>query len=155
MQTSKIKTTQGSGTYESKYDGSTMYTSEVLLEDGTVGEVSAKSADRWKVGDEVAYTVTEGKFGKKLKLNRPDFGSNPTSTGTTVTRFHDRDEKRQHLIMNQWAIKTAMDWEINQSPPDKVSLRNAVNIAKQLKKYALDLEAANVEVPEMELEPPY
>ena len=58
MQTSKIKTTQGSGTYESKYDGSTMYTSEVLLEDGTVGEVSAKSADRWKVGDEVAYTVT-------------------------------------------------------------------------------------------------
>lgn len=155
MQTSKIKTTQGSGTYESKYDGATMYTSEVELEDGTVGEVSAKSADRWNVGDEVAYTVTEGKFGKKLKLNRPDFGSNPTSTGTTVTRFHDRDEKRQHLIMNQWAIKTAMDWEINQSPPDKVSLRNAVNIAKQLKKCALDLEAANIEVPEMELEAPY
>ena len=57
--------------------------------------------------------------------------------------------------MNQWAIKTAMDWEINQSPPDKVSLRNAVNIAKQLKKCALDLEAANIEVPEMELEAPY
>jgi len=155
MQTSKIKTTQSSGTYVSKFDGATMYTSEVELEDGTVGEVSAKTPDRWNVGDEVAYTVTEGKFGKKLKLNRPDFGSNPTSTGNTVTSFHDRDEKRQHLIMNQWAIKTAMDWEMNQAPPDKVSLRNAVNIAKQLKKYALDLEEANVELPEVELPGPF
>jgi len=155
MQTSKIKTTQSSGTYVSKFDGATMYTSEVELEDGTVGEVSAKTPDRWNVGDEVAYTVTEGKFGKKLKLNRPDFGSNPTSTGSSVTRFHDRDEKKQHLIMNQWAIKTAMDWEMNQAPPDKVSLRNAVNIAKQLKKYALDLEEANVELPEVELPGPF
>ena len=155
MQTSKIKTTQAGGTYVSKFDGATMYKSEVELEDGTVGEVSAKTPDRWNVGDEVAYTVTEGKFGKKLKLNRPDFGSNPTSTGSSVTRFHDRDEKKQHLIMNQWAIKTAMDWEMNQAPPDKVSLRNAVNIAKQLKKYALDLEEANVELPEVELPGPF
>jgi len=155
MQTSKIKTTQAGGTYVSKFDGATMYKSEVELEDGTVGEVSAKSPDRWNVGDEVAYTVTEGKFGKKLKLNRPDFGSNPTSTGSSVTRFHDRDEKKQHLIMNQLAIKKAMDWEMNQAPPDKVSLRNAVNIAKQLKKYALDLEEANVELPEVELPGPF
>ena len=140
MQTSKIKTTQASGTYVSKFDGATMYTSEVELEDGTVGEVSAKSPDRWNVGDEVAYTVTEGKFGKKLKLNRPDFGSNPTSTGNTVTRFHDRDEKRQHLIMNQWAIKTAIDCEMSLSPPDKFELRNAIAVAKLLKEYALDLE---------------
>jgi hypothetical protein len=151
MQTSKIKTTQASGTYVSKFDGATMYTSEVQLEDGTVGEVSAKSADRWNVGDEVEYSTKETPHGLKLKLNRPDFGSNPTSTGTTVSRFQDR----QDIILNEWAIGRAMEWEMNQAPPDKVSLRNAVNLAKQLKKYALDLEAANVEVPEMELEPPY
>jgi hypothetical protein len=44
---------------------------------------------------------------------------------------------------------------MNQASPDKVSLRNAVNLAKQLKKYALDLEAANVEVPEMEITNPF
>jgi hypothetical protein len=144
MQTSKIKSTQASGTYVSKFDGATMYTSEVELEDGTVGEVSAKSPDRWNVGDEVSYTVTEGKFGKKLKLNRPDYGNNVTSTSNTVTRFHDRDEKRQHLIMNQWAIKTAIDCELSLVSPDKFELRNAIAIAKMLKKYALDLDNVDV-----------
>ena len=37
MGISKIKSTQNSGDYQSKFDGSTMYTSEVELEDGSVG----------------------------------------------------------------------------------------------------------------------
>ena len=42
--------------------------------------------------------------------------------------------------MNQWAIKTAIETEMQLTPPDKFELRNAIAVAKLLKKYALDLE---------------
>ena len=98
MKTSKIKSVQNNGSYQSKFDGSTMYTFEIQLEDGSVGEVSAKSEDRWKEGDEVEYTSTPSKFGNKLKLNKPgsqSFGS----------RKPDDDTLKR--IENSWAIKTA------------------------------------------------
>ena len=77
-------------------------------------------------------------------MNGFSFGDNSepnsTSTSNSVTRFHDREERKQHLIMNQWAIKTAIDCEMSLSPPDKFELRNAIAVAKLLKEYALDLE---------------
>ena len=100
MKNSKIKSVQTSGDYQSKFDGSTMYTFEIQLEDGSVGEVSAKSQDRWKEGDEVEYTITTSpKFGNKLKLNKPgsqSFGS----------RKPDGDTQKR--IENSWAIQTAI-----------------------------------------------
>ena len=140
---SKIKSIQANGTWETR-DGKTMYQSEVELEDGTTGEVNATTPNRWQVGDEVQYEVKDGKYGKKLKLSKPmsgfSFGNNSDSTSNSVTRFQNRDEQRQHLIMNQWAIKTAIETEMNLSPPDKFELRNAIAVAKLLKQYALDLE---------------
>jgi hypothetical protein len=44
---------------------------------------------------------------------------------------------------------------MNQAPPDKVDLRNAIAIAKQLKKYALDLENVDTKAPEMLLDNPF
>ena len=99
MKNSKIKSVQNNGSYQSKFDGSTMYTFEIQLEDGEVGEVSAKSEDRWKQGDEVEYTSTPSKFGNKLKLNKPgsqSFGS----------RKPDGDTQKR--IENSWAIQTAI-----------------------------------------------
>lgn len=135
MGTSKIKSVQANGTYQSKFDNSTMYTSEIELEDGTIGEVSAKSENRWSAGDEVEYTVTSGKFGNKLKLNKP----NADFSGGSVARFQDR----QDIILNEWSIGRALEWELSISPPDRVSLRSAIALAKKLKSYALDLD--NVE----------
>jgi hypothetical protein len=140
---SKIKSVQANGTWETR-DGKTMYQFEIELEDGAAGEVNATTADRWSVGDEVDYEIKDGKYGKKLKLSKYSpgfsFGNNSDSTSNSVTRFQDRDEQRQHLIMNQWAIKTAIDCEMNLTPPDKFELRNAIAVAQLLKKYALDLE---------------
>ena len=99
MKNSKIKSVQNNGSYQSKFDGSTMYTFEIQLEDGEVGEVSAKSEDRWKEGDEVEYTCSPSKFGNKLKLNKPgsqSFGS----------RKPDGDTQKR--IENSWAIQTAI-----------------------------------------------
>lgn len=98
MKNSKIKSVQNNGSYPNKFDGSTMYTFEIQLEDGSVGEVSAKSEDRWKQGDEVEYTSTPSKFGIKLKLNKP---------GSQSYGSRKPDDDTLKRIENSWAIKTA------------------------------------------------
>ena len=143
-----------------------MYQFDVELEDGTSGEVNATTPDRWSVGDEVDYTESDGKFGKKLKLSKPMSGFNfhqgtdfyagdlnQSATSNSVNRFEDREAKRQKLIMSQWAIRMAMEWEMNQAPPDKVDLKSAIGLAKQLYKYAEDLESAEVQTEETQEQP--
>jgi hypothetical protein len=99
MKNSKIKSVQNNGSYQSKFDGSTMYTFEIQLEDGEVGEVSAKTEDRWKEGDEVEYTCSPSKFGNKLKLNKP---------GSQSFGSRKPDDETLKRIENSWAIKTAI-----------------------------------------------
>ena len=151
---SKIKSIQANGTWETR-DGKTMYQSEVELEDGATGEVNATTPDRWHVGDEVQYEEKDGKYGKKLKLSKamngfsfgdPSYGGTPESIkeDNSVTRYHNREELKHHLIMNQWAIRLAIETEMQVTPPDKFELRNAIAVAKLLKKYALDLENVDV-----------
>ena len=69
------------------------------------------------------------------------FEYNTNSTSQTSGSYQDRQE----IILNEWAIGRAMEWEMYQSPPDRVSLRNAIALAKQLKTFAKDLE--NAELP--------
>lgn len=73
MGTSKIKSIQPNGTWESR--NGTMFKFEIGLEDGTSGEVNSKTIDRWNVGDEVEYTVTPGKYGDRLKLDKAGFAN--------------------------------------------------------------------------------
>ena len=148
MGKSKIKSVQANGTYDSKFDGSTMYTSEIQLEDGSVGEVSAKSADRWKEGDEVEYTLNTSNYGNKLKLSKPDF----VPYNSTSTSGSGGYQDRQDIILNEWAIGRALEWEMNLHSPTKVNIRQAIALAKQLKKYALDLDNVDLSLEEVELE---
>lgn len=57
-------------TYE--YNGETFHARIVTLENGESGQVSSKAPDRWKVGDEVEYSVKDGQYGKKMSLKKPD-----------------------------------------------------------------------------------
>jgi len=102
MGQSKIKSVQANGTYQSKFDGSTMYAFEVELEDGILGDVSAKTEDRWKAGDEVEYTLTTSPYGKKLKLTKPDF----KPFNSNFSRKPDLDTQKR--IENSWALQTAI-----------------------------------------------
>ena len=70
MGQSKIKTIQPNGTYEGR--NGLMYKFEIELENGQGGEVSAKSEDRWKVGEEVEYEVTPSKWGDKMNSRSRD-----------------------------------------------------------------------------------
>lgn len=70
MGTSKIKSIQPNGTYESQ--NGLMYKFDIELENGESGEVSAKTENRWNIGDEVEYQTTPTKYGVRMKLTKPD-----------------------------------------------------------------------------------
>jgi hypothetical protein len=97
MGQSKIKTIQPNGTYEGR--NGLMYKFEIELENGQGGEVSAKSEDRWKVGDEVEYEVTPSKWGDKMKLTKPGFQQGGG--------YKDDPEKTKRITAS-WAIGLAI-----------------------------------------------
>ncbi|MAK31598.1 hypothetical protein [Acinetobacter sp.] len=140
-----ISAIQGAGTYESPHG--LLYSFDYEFEDNTSIRANHKTQQSpFNVGDEVNVIVKGTKedfsWGQvQRKMDGFEFGDrSSTSTSNSVTRFEDRDAKRQSLIMNQWAIKTAIDCEMNLASPDKFELRNAIAVAKLLKEYALDLE---------------
>ena len=107
MGQSKIKSVQPNGTWESR--NGLMYKFEVELEDGASGEVSAKTEDRWNVGDEVEYTVTPSKWGDRLKLDKAGY-ANKGGGGAQSPDIQKR-------IDASWAIGHAINQE---SDPEKI-----------------------------------
>ena len=106
MGQSKIKTIQPNGTYESM--NGTMFKFEIQLESGDSGEVSAKSENRWSVGDEVEFEVTPSKWGDKMRLSKPGFNSNQSKANNPDI---------QKRIDASWAIGHAINQE---SDPEKI-----------------------------------
>jgi len=107
MDQSKIKTIQGTGTYNSKMDNALMYTFEVELENGDAGQVVAKTPDRWSVGDEVQFEKKETPYGIKLKLTKP---------GARQGGYMESPE-RQRQINASWALSHAIAAE---SDPERI-----------------------------------
>ena len=69
----KISSISPLGTWE--YNGETMHSFNVSLENGLTGKVNTKTADRWKVGDQVEATEYKDKQGNNcLKLSKPNSG---------------------------------------------------------------------------------
>ena len=150
-QVKTISAIQGAGTYESPHG--LLYSFDYEFDDNTSIRANHKTQQSpFNVGDEVNVTVKGTKedfsWGQvQRKMDGFEFGDRSrtsTSTSNSVTRFEDRDAKRQSLIMNQWAIRLAIETELGVAPPDKFELRNAIAVAKLLKKYALDLENVDV-----------
>jgi hypothetical protein len=106
MGQSKIKTIQPNGTYDSQ--NGLMYKFEVELESGECGEVSAKTENRWNIGDEVEYDITESKWGNKIKLTKPGFNANQSKSN---------NPEIQKRIDASWAIGHAINQE---SDPEKI-----------------------------------
>lgn len=65
LKTSKVKSVQANGTWDSKFGG-TFYKFEVEMENGNAGEYSSKTKDQDKfvVGEEVQYEFEDGRFPK-------------------------------------------------------------------------------------------
>ena len=99
-----ITAVQNNGTYEGSYG--TMYKQEVTLDDNTVGEVSAKTQGKWKVGDTVEVQRTETKFGTRFKFSIPQEGG-ARPNGFSGSSFK-QDPETQLRIEASWAIGQAV-----------------------------------------------
>ena len=99
-----ITAVQNNGTYDGAYG--TMFKQEVTLDDGTTGEVSAKSEGKWKVGDVVEVQRTETKFGTRFKFSIPQEGG-ARPNGSSGSSFK-QDPETQFRIEASWAIGQAV-----------------------------------------------
>ena len=97
-----ITAVQNNGTYDGAYG--TMFKQEVTLDDGTTGEVSAKTADKWKVGDVVEVQRTETQYGTRFKFSIPQAGG---QGGARPGNFQ-KDPDTQLRIEASWAIGQAV-----------------------------------------------
>jgi len=104
MVTSKIKSIQGNGTWESKHG--LMYANIVEMEDGTILKANSKSQQPpYKVGDEVEYHVQgENSYGKWGKVKLPD---EQKPQGKSYGGFSPEKDAK---ITRQSCIKAAAEW---------------------------------------------
>ena len=139
-QTKKVTSIQGAGTYEGKHG--ILYSFDYSFDDETTIRANHKTtAPPFSVGDEVDVIIRGSRDGFSWgQVKRPEnlaYNSKPTS----VDKFQDR----QDIILNEWAIGRALEWEMNKSHPHETSIKEAIALAKQLKKYALDLDNISFE----------
>ena len=108
MESTKIQNLTPQGTWQGQ-DGKTFYKFDCILENGLVGEVNAMSADKWHIGDDVVVKDhTQGKYGPRLKLDRPR-----SAYGTDADRYKFSDNNKgsddtTKGIVASWAVGCAM-----------------------------------------------
>ena len=148
MKIGKIESLQPNGTWEGNHG--LMYKSEVVLDNGESGEVSAKKPDRWSVGDEVQYTVSQTKNGNKFSFNKVGFvpENNPAQSGAPVV------SERDNRIGRQWAINTSLNYlqlvttSAGQITPNAIAsyARILIDMREDLDTFKMD-EAASDDLP--------
>ncbi len=139
----KIQNLTPQGSFDMQ--GAEMFKFDVILENGMVGEVLARSTTKWKEGDSVVVLEQKAtKWGNKLKLDRP---SNQYGTDSDNQKWNankpsaPQSDNRQDAIITQWAIREAQTFFVNtSSDPSKVSLRMIAGTALQFKQMAKDLD---------------
>ena len=139
-QTKKVASIQGAGTYEGQHG--ILYSFDYSFDDETTIRANHKTtAPPFSVGDEVDVIIRGSRDGFSWgQVKRPEnlaYSSKPTS----VDKFQDR----QDIILNEWSIGRALEWEMNKSHPHEARIKEAIALAKQLKKYALDLDNISFE----------
>lgn len=101
--TNKVTAVQENGTFTGKHG--LMYKQEVTLDDGTTGEVSAKTQNKWKVGDEVVVTRNQTQYGTRFSFSKPQYSGEQTSNYTASNQAREAfDNNKQHRIDACWAI---------------------------------------------------
>ena len=140
-QVKKVTSIQGSGTYEGQHG--LLYSFDYAFEDETTIRANHKTeTPPFSVGDEVEVIVRGSRDGfswgqvkRPENLNFSTPSSNSTAP-TSVAKFQDRKD----IILNEWAIGRALEWEMNSAPPSEVNLKQAIAMAQKLKLYALNLD---------------
>lgn len=135
MSDTKIQSIVPQGSYKTK-DGTTMYKFDVILENGMVGEVGARTQDKWEVGDRVVVTKhVNTNWGPRLSLDRhrSDYGEDQ-ARAKFATPQPDGTLDRQESIVRQWAIRESISWLTSTTiKPDALTLYDVWGVAKHIK----------------------
>ncbi len=139
----KIQNLTPQGSFEMQ--GKDMFKFDVILENGMVGEVLARSPNKWKEGDSVVVIDQKSsKWGNKLKLDRPSsqYGTDSDNQKWEANKpSAPQVDNRQESIMTQWAIREAQTFYANTAvDPSVVSLRMIAGTAMQFREMAKDLD---------------
>jgi hypothetical protein len=135
----KVASIQGAGTYEGVHG--LLYSFDYTFEDESTLRANHKTQQSpFSPGDEVEVLVKGSKDGFSWgTVKRPDntnYSTPTSSTQTSVAKYQDS----QDIILNEWAIGRALEWEMNSAPPSEVNLKDAIALAQKLKSYALNLD---------------
>lgn len=104
MKTSKVKSVQQDGTWNSKHDNALMYKHEYEFEDGTKLEASHKTQKPFAEGVEVEYEITResDQYGKSGTVKKPQEQSQAGGG--------QKSDKVQTYIIRQSSLKVALDF---------------------------------------------
>jgi len=138
-QLKKVTSIQGAGTYDGQHG--TLFSFDYAFEDNTTLRANHKTQQApFKEGDEVAVLVKGSKdgfsWGSVKRPDSPEYANANSTSPTSVAKYQDR----QDIILNEWAIGRALEWEMNSAPPSEVNLVQAIALAQKLKEYALNLD---------------
>ena len=131
MVQAQIESIQGKGDWQGKFGK--MYTFEIALNDGTVGEANSKTVEPpYSVGDEVYYVVLSNneRWGKKLKISK-----NPPPPGG-FQQFQASPNKDKQIIRGMCFKVAGMAWA-NQYKhqqfdlPHEVMVKDVIALAKK------------------------
>ena len=75
-------------------------------------------------------------WGTVKRPDDPEYANANSTSPSSVAKYQDR----QDIILNEWAIGRALEWEMNSAPPSEVNLKDAIALAQKLKSYALNLD---------------
>jgi hypothetical protein len=160
MKTTKVKTVQGAGNFESKYgaeqtDGKKLlFTYDYEFEDGTFLQANHKSVPApFKVGDEVEYEVTREseQYGKSGKVSRVDMSvyARPTPN---QTQDNLKGIKIGHAITNAVQLYCSLPVSDRYGAPNG----RLIELAKMILKIGEELNNENVkEAPQEEQNIPF
>jgi hypothetical protein len=131
MVQAQIESIQGKGDWQGKFG--TMYSFEIALNDGTVGEANSKTAEPpYSVGDEVYYEVLSNneRWGKKLKISK-----NPPPPGG-FQQFQASPNKDKQIIRGMCLKVAGMAWACNYKHkqlelPHEVMVKDVMTLAKK------------------------
>jgi len=93
----------------------------VTLASGETGEVLTKTADRWKVGDEVDFELQQTQYGNKLKLRKPEFQQSGQSYSKPSGGGMTPDKERRITFLSCLSSASSLYAQSSKTPEEVIA----------------------------------
>jgi len=135
MEKSKIKSIVVVRTYNNKAN-ETIYVSDAVMENGQYGELHTKTSDRYKVGQEIEYTLESKVFNgntswsikPQLLSSKPGFNGGGSGGSSKI------NPERELSIVRQSSLNRAVELCVS----GKISFDDIIRYSDRFVKYVTD-----------------